>query len=336
MALFNLIIIAIFAIILSRLMKKLNLPGLVGMLIAGIVTGPYAFDLISDRVIGISANLRLFALIIILARAGLALDIKALMKIGRPAILMSVIPPVLEIGAVVILAPVLFSITHLEAAIMGAVLSAVSPAVVVPRMLKMMKNGRGISKGIPQLVMAATSVNGIFAIVLFALFTSAEGSGGGLDMILRSAVLPLATVVAGAATLRFRPDVAAKLSGITAKIWVPSEVMLFVLVGASINLNYVSGVGAAAIAMIAIALAIRMCGVWLCLAKTYLSMKERLFCAISYSPKATVQAAIGGTALAVGVDAGHIILTVAALAILITAPLGALGIDLMCRRMGEQ
>ena len=333
MELLNLFLIAILAVILSWLMKKLHLPGLIGMLIIGVVTGPYALDLISERVIGISPDLRLFALIIILSRAGLALDFMALKKIGRPAIFMSFIPPGLEIGAVIIIAPILFSITYLEAAIMGAVLSAVSPAIVVPRMLKMIEKGQGQRKSIPQLVMAGASVNGIFAIVLFALFISIEGSGGSSGMILRGAILPLAIVAMGAVTLGFRPCLASKLSKILAKVWIPSEIMLFVLVGASINLNNVAGVSAVAIAMIVIALAIRICGVGLCLIKTQLNKKERLFCAISYSPKATVQAAIGGTAFAVGVDSGDIILIVSVFAILITAPLGAMGIDLMYKKI---
>ena len=335
MELLNLFIVAAFAIILSQLMKILKLPGLIGMLIAGIIMGPYSLNLISSRVMDMSADLRLFALIIILTRAGLALDIDVLKKVKKPAALMSFIPPGLEIGAIVILAPVLFSITHLEAAIMGAVLSAVSPAIVVPRMLKMTEKGIGKRKGIPQLIMAVTSVNGILAIVLFALLMGMAGNGGGSDMILRSVLLPLVIVSAGAATLRFRPNFAAKLSKIFSKIWTPTEVMLFVLVGASVNLNIAAGVSTTAFAMIVIALIIRMCGVGLCLIKTQLDMKERLFCAIAYSPKATVQAAIGGTALAVGVESGHIILAVAVLAILITAPLGAVGIDLMLGKIGE-
>ena len=321
------------ALALSWLMKKLNLPGLIGMMITGVVMGPYALDLINPWIIGISADLRQFALMVILARAGLALDIDTLIKVGKPAILMSFIPPGLEIGAMTLFAPIFLPITHLEAAIMGTVLSTVSPAIVVPRMLNMMKKGQGAEKGIPQLVMAATSVNGIFAVVLFTLLLWVEGSGGGSAMILRSAILPLAIVVAGAAILRFCYDFAARLSKIFSKIWIPTEIMLFVLVGAAINVSYVAGVSIAAIVLIAIALFFRICGVPLCLIGTRLNFRERVFCAIAYLPKATVQAAIGGTALAVGMEAGHIILLVAVLAILITAPLGALAIDFMRLRI---
>ena len=317
------------AFALSWFMKKIHLPGLIGMMITGIIMGPYALDLIDPSIIGISADLRQFALMIILARAGLALDIETLKRIGKPAILMSFIPPGLEIGAVTLFAPMFFPITHLDAAIMGAVLSAVSPAIVVPRMLKMLENGQDTEKGIPQIIMAATSVNGIFAIVLFTMFLWVEGSGGGSTMIWRSAILPLVTVIAGAVILKRFSDFAAQLSKILSKVWIPTEFMLFVLVGASINVGYVAGVSINAIALIVTALIFRISSVSLCFIGSQLNFKERIFCAIAYLPKATVQAAIGGTALAVGMEAGHFILHVAVLAILITAPLGALGIDFM-------
>ena len=329
MTLLHLTVVITCALALGWFMKKINLPSLIGMIITGIIMGPYALDLINPWVINVSADLRQVALMVILARAGLALDIEALRKVGKPAILMAFIPPVLEIGAVTLLAPMLLPITHLDAAIMGTVLSAVSPAIVVPRMLFMVKKGQGAEKGIPQLVVAATSINGIFAIVLFALLLWVEGSSAGADMILRSAILPLVIVVAGAVVLRYFRNFAARSSKILAKIWIPTEIMLFVLVGAAINVNYVAEVSIAAIAVIVVALFFRICGVPLCLIGTRLSFRERVFCAIAYVPKATVQAAIGSTALAIGMDAGHIILLVAVLAILITAPLGALGIDFM-------
>ena len=332
MILLYLIVVITCALALSWIMKKLNMPGLIGMMITGVIMGPYALDLISPWIIDISADLRQFALMVILARAGLALDIKTLKKVGKPAILMSFIPPGLEIGAVTIFAPMFLPITHLDAAIMGTVLSAVSPAIVVPRMLGMMKKRQGEEKGIPQLVMAATSVNGIFAIVLFTLLLWVEGSSTGSAMILRSAILPLVIVVVGAVILRYFHDFAARLSKVFSKIWLPTEIMLFVLVGAAINVSYVAGASVAAITLITVATFFRICCVPLCLIGTGLNFQEKVFCAIAYLPKATVQAAIGGTALAVGMETGHIILIVAVLAILITAPLGAIGIDFMCFR----
>ena len=333
MILLYLTVVIVCALALSWLMTKINLPRLIGMIVTGIIMGPYALDLISPWIIGISADLRQIALMVILARAGLALDIETMRKVGRPVILMSFIPPLLEIGAVTLLAPILLPVTHLDAAIMGTVLSAVSPAIVVPRMLNMMNEGQGAKKGIPQLMMAVTSTNGIFAIMLFALLLWAEGSGAGLDVILRSAILPLIIVITGAVCLRYFRNFAALSAKVLSKIWIPMEIILFVLVGAAINISYVAEASIVAIVLIVVALFIRVCGVPLCLIGTRLNFRERIFCAVAYLPKATVQAAIGGTALAVGMDAGHIILLVAVLAILITAPFGALGIDFMRLRV---
>ena len=328
----SMLTVIISAVILSWLMRKINLPGLLGMLIVGIITGPYTLNFISPRFLAMSADIRQIALIIILLRAGLALDIEALKKIGRPALLMSFIPPIAEIGAVIVFAPMVFPITYLDAAIIGTVLCAVSPAIVVPRMLKMVERKQGTEKRIPQLIMAATSVNGIFAIVLFALLLGLEGSGGGFTMILRGAIIPMAIVIIGVIILRYSVNYADNLSKILTKIWIPAEFALFILVGAAINLSHIRNIGIPAIALIIIALLFRVCIVPLCLAKTHLNTRERLFCAIAYSPKATVQAAIGGTALAVGMESGKIVLTIAVFAILITAPLGAVGIDLICRK----
>ena len=381
--LFSLALMVLCGLVLSGTMQKLKLPGLVGMLLTGIVLGPYVLNLIAPELLNISADLREIALIVILTRAGLALDINDLKKVGRPAILMCFIPATFEIVATTIFAPMFFSISHIEAAIMGTVLGAVSPAVIVPKMLKLMDKGYGKSKSIPQLIMAGASVDDIYVIVLFTSFMGMY-SGSGFDvgnlikipiaivvglltgillglmfvklfkkihmrdtakiLILLSTSFLLVTletaikayvpmsgllaVMALSGTILKQYDILAKrLSGKFSKIWVAAELMLFVLVGATVDISYVAKAGIAVVALIFIALAIRICGVFVCLVKTKLSIKERLFCAIAYLPKATVQAAIGGLPLTAGVAAGNIILTAAVLAILITAPLGAIGID---------
>lgn len=381
--LFSLALMILCGLVLSGIMQKLRLPGLVGMLLTGIVLGPYVLNLIAPEILNISADLREIALIVILTRAGLALDINDLKKVGRPAILMCFLPATFEIAATTIFAPMFFPISHLEAAMMGAVLGAVSPAVIVPRMLKLMENGYGKSKSIPQLIMAGASVDDIYVIVLFTSFMGMY-SGGSFDfgslikipisivvglltgillglvliklfkkihirdtvkiLIILSISLLLVTlenvikayvpmsgllaVMALGGTILKQYDVLAKrLSDRFSKIWVAAELMLFVLVGATVDITYVAKAGIAAIALIFVALAIRICGVFVCLFKTKLNIKEKLFCAIAYMPKATVQAAIGGLPLAAGVAAGNTILTVAVLAILITAPLGAIGVD---------
>ncbi len=381
--LFSLALMILCGLVLSGIMQKLRLPGLVGMLLTGIVLGPYVLNLIAPEILNISADLREIALIVILTRAGLALDINDLKKVGRPAILMCFLPATFEIAATTIFAPMFFPISHLEAAMMGAVLGAVSPAVIVPKMLKLMENSYGKSKSIPQLIMAGASVDDIYVIVLFTSFMGMYSGGsfdfGSLIKIPISIVVGLLTgillglvliklfkkihirdtvkiliilsisfllvtlenvikayvpmsgllaVMALGGTILKQYDVLAKrLSDRFSKIWVAAELMLFVLVGATVDITYVAKAGIAAIALIFVALAIRICGVFVCLFKTKLNIKEKLFCAIAYMPKATVQAAIGGLPLAAGVAAGNTILTVAVLAILITAPLGAIGVD---------
>jgi NhaP-type Na+/H+ or K+/H+ antiporter len=364
-------------------MQKLRLPGLVGMLFTGVILGPYALNLIAPEILNVSADIREIALIVILTRAGLALNIEDLKRVGRPAILMCFVPASFEIAATTVFAPMFFPITHLEAAIMGTVLGAVSPAVIVPRMLKLMESGHGKKKSIPQLIMAGASVDDIYVIVLFASFMGMHGGGSfafeslvkipiaialgllagilsGLALVLilkkihirdtaktlivlgaafllvtlESAVkdyVPvsglLAVMVLGATVLKQSDDLAKRLSNKFSKIWVAAEIMLFTLVGATVDVSYAVKAGIAAVLLLFIALAIRVCGVFVCLLKTKLNVKERIFCAIAYLPKATVQAAIGGLPLAAGVAAGNTILTVAVLAILITAPLGAIGVD---------
>ena len=390
--LFSLALMILCGLVLSEVMQKLKLPGLIGMLLTGIVLGPYVLNLIAPDLLNISADLREIALIVILIRAGLALDIKDLKKVGRPAIFMCFIPATFEIVATTIFAPIFFPISYLEAAIMGTVLGAVSPAVVVPKMLKIMESGHGKSKSIPQLIMAGASVDDIYVIVLFTSFMgmysgSSFNIGGlikipiaivvglfigiflGLGLVklfkkvhmgdtvkilillsgsfllvtLETAIkayVPmsglLAVMALGGTILKQHDILAKRLSGKFSKIWVATELMLFVLVGATVDIRYIGKAGRGALALIFIALIIRICGVLISLIKTKLNAKERLFCAIAYLPKATVQAAIGGLPLVAGVSAGSTILTVAVLAILITAPLGAIGMDASYRKLLER
>ena len=381
--LFSLSLILILGFSLSGIFNRLRLPGLLGMILTGIILGPYALNLISPDILDISSDLREIALIIILTRAGLNIDIKDLKKVGRPAILMCFVPALFEITAVTLLAPLFFNISYIEAAIMGSVLAAVSPAVIVPRMIHLIDSGYGKDKSIPQLIMAGASVDDIFVIVLFASFMGMYGgegfnptslllvpvsiiSGMALGIIsgfifvkvfkaihvrdtvkvlimlsiaflfvsLEDFIKPyfpvsgLLAVMAFSATILSTYEVLAKrITGKFSKIWVAAEVLLFVLVGAAVDISYLKGAGIASIVFILSALAFRIVGVNVSLLGTSLDKKERIFCSIAYLPKATVQAAIGAVPLAAGVGAGNLILTVAVVAILISAPLGAIGVD---------
>lgn len=368
--------------------RRLRLPGLAGMIATGILLGPYALDLIDGSILGISAELRRIALIIILMRAGLSLDVDDLKRVGRPAILMCFVPACFEILGMLVLAPRLLGITVLEAAVMGAVVAAVSPAVIVPKMIMLMEEGYGTDNSIPQLILAGASVDDVFVIVLFSAFTGLAqggsvspvsfvqipwsilagilagcGAGALLALYFRwvhirdtakviillciSFVLvsledalkgtftfsSLISVMCMGITLqKQRETVAGRLSLKFNKLWVGAEILLFVLVGATVDIHYAVSAGAAAILLILGALVFRMAGVMCCLLGTRLSLKERMFCMAAYMPKATVQAAIGGVPLSMGLACGNIVLTVAVLAILITAPLGAFLIDLTYRR----
>ena len=381
--LFSLSLILILGFSLSGIFNRLRLPGLLGMILTGIILGPYALNLISPDILDISSDLREIALIIILTRAGLNIDIKDLKKVGRPAILMCFVPALFEITAVTLLAPLFFNISYIEAAIMGSVLAAVSPAVIVPRMIHLIDSGYGKDKSIPQLIMAGASVDDIFVIVLFASFMGMYGgegfnptslllvpvsiiSGMALGIIsgfifvkvfkaihvrdtvkvlimlsiaflfvsLEDFIKPyfpvsgLLAVMAFSATILSTYEVLAKrITGKFSKIWVAAEVLLFVLVGAAVDISYLKGAGIASIVFILSALAFRIVGVNVSLLGTSLDKKERIFCSIAYLPKATVQAAIGAVPLAAGVSSGNLILTVAVVAILISAPLGAIGVD---------
>lgn len=381
--LFSLSLILIIGFSLSGIFKRLNLPGLLGMILTGIILGPYTLNLISEDILNISSELRQIALIVILMRAGLTVDINDLKKVGRPAILMCFIPATMEILAITFLGHMLFNISYLEAAILGSVLAAVSPAVVVPRMISLIENGYGKTKSIPQIIMAGASVDDIYVIVLFTSFLGmysgdkfelsslisvpisiisgiALGILSGILMVkifkkihmrdtikvliilsvsflfvsLEAFIKPyfaisglLAVMALGGTILKTYEKLAARLTVKFSKIWVGSEILLFVLVGASVNLSYVSKSGISAVVLILVALCFRVFGVMIALLGTSLDSKEKLFCAIAYLPKATVQAAIGSVPLASGVTSGELILSVAVIAILITAPLGAIGVD---------
>lgn len=370
------------------LCRKMKLPGLLGMLSTGIVLGPYVLDLLDPSILGISAELRKIALIIILTRAGLGLDLSGLKKIGRPAVLMCFVPASFELFGMLLLVPKLMGLSILEAAVMGAVLAAVSPAVVVPRMVKLMDEGYGVKEGIPQLILAGASVDDVYVIVLFSTFTGMmQGTGAsairfinipvsillgiaiglGIGVLLAyffqkihmrdtSKVLIIlsisfllvvledylatpitfsaliAVMFIGIGLQRKREVVAKRLSAKYGKLWVAAEVFLFVLVGATVNIGYIGKVGIKALIVIAGALVFRMFGVLVCLLGTEIKGKERMFTMLAYTPKATVQAAIGGIPLALGFACGESVLAVSVLAIVLTAPLGAFAIDLTYKK----
>ncbi len=368
---------------LGYFFNRLQLPALIGMLIAGILLGSSGFNLLDESLLNISIELRQIALVIILMRAGLALNLSELKQVGRPAILLCFLPACFEIAGVILLAPTLLGVTLLEAAIIGTVVAAVSPAVIVPKMLKLMDEKKGTNKGIPQMIMAGGSIDDIFVIVLFSAFTTlalggevsatalldiplsiiigaAMGCISGIALakyfklfhtrdsikllILLSVAFIflsieqwakgtiaisglLAVMVMGITLLWQYPQLSKRISTKLNKVWVGAEVLLFVLVGATVDISYAISAGIAAISLILISMLFRMTGVATSMISTPLNKKERLFCMIAYTPKATVQAAIGSLPLAMGLPCGEIVLTVAVLAILITAPIGAFGID---------
>ena len=387
--LLSLAIIFLVGLSAAAIFEKIGLPRIIGMLGVGIAVSPYVLDLLDPSILGISSELRQIALIIILIKAGLSLNLSDLKKVGRPAVMMSFVPACCEIAGYVLIAPFLLGVNRIEAAVMGAVLSAVSPAVVVPRMLKLIEEKWGTQKSIPQMILAGASCDDIFVIVLFSTFvTMAQGGSArladflnipisivlgvllgaavgfllyllfeksyqhkhrirssakviillGTAFLLMSvesiakpyvAVSGLLAVVAMACEIKLKADnyVSVRLSEKFGKLWIGAEVILFVLVGAAVDVRYTMTAGASALAMIFLALAFRAVGVCICLIGTELNARERLFCVIAYLPKATVQAAIGSVPLSLGLPCGKIVLSVAVLAILITAPLGAIGID---------
>ena len=382
-------LILILGMFMGWICQKMKLPALLGMLITGIILEPYGLNLLDGSILGISAELRKIALIIILTRAGLGLDLSGLKKIGRPAVLMCFVPASFELLGMILLAPKLMGLSVLESAVMGAVLAAVSPAVVVPRMVKLMDEGYGVNEGIPQLILAGASVDDVYVIVLFSTFVGMmQGEGAsilkfvnipisiflGIAIGLLIGVLLayffkkmhirdtskvliilsisfllvvmedklstpitfsalIAIMFIGIGLQKKRKTVAKRLSVKYGKLWVAAEVFLFVLVGATVNIGYLGKVGVKALIVIIGALVFRMFGVFVCLLGTSLKRKERLFTMLAYTPKATVQAAIGGIPLALGFTCGDLVLTVAVLAIVLTAPLGAFAIDLSYKKL---
>lgn len=394
----SLALIFLVGLAMAAICQRLKLPRIIGMLLTGILLGPYALNWLDESILGISSQLRQIALIIILIKAGLSLNLADLKKVGRPAVMMAYVPASFEILAYVLFAPAILGVSRVEAAVMGAVLGAVSPAVVVPRMVQLMETQYGTKKSIPQMILAGASCDDIFVIVLFSTFSSmAQGGsvqvmdfvnipisivlgvalgavagyllGGffetayahkhyvrnsmkvivvlGVAFLLMAietwakgivSISGLLAVVAMACVLKLRSTtfVSKRLSEKFGKLWLAAEVLLFVLVGAAVDIRYTMNAGIVAVVMIGIALLFRAVGVMLCMVCTQLNVKERLFCIIAYLPKATVQAAIGSVPMAMGLACGQIVLSVAVLAILITAPLGAIGMDVSYQKLLEK
>ena len=391
----SLALVFLVGLSMAAMCQKIKLPRIIGMLITGIILGPYVFDLFDQSILGISADLRKMALVIILIKAGLSLNLKELKKVGRPALLLSFLPATFELTAFLLFGPKVLGITVLESAVMGAVLAAVSPAVVVPRMVFLIDENCGTEKSIPQMILAGASLDDVFVIVLFTTFLGmaqgeninmlsfanipisilmgvAIGAVCGIVLawffetayahqhmirnsikviiVLGTAFLLLAVeewlsrVVAVSGLLavmsmalvlamRSAQSVTTRLQQKFGKLWLAAEVILFVLVGAAVDIRYTLKGGLPAVTMIMIGLLFRSVGVWIGVLGTKLNMKERLFCVIAYLPKATVQAAIGSVPLAMGLPCGNIVLSVAVLAILITAPLGAIGMDMSYKKL---
>lgn len=394
----SLAIVLLLGIALSTLCRTLKIPHIMGLLLTGVLLGPFVWNLISGELLQLSPELREIALVIILLQAGLSLDLKDLKKVGTASILLAFVPAVFEILAFVIFAPLLLNVTVLEGAIMGSVMAAVSPAIVVPKMVKLIEETYGVERNVPQLIIAGSSLDDIFAIVLFTCFAGMEKSGQvnylqlfdipisiitglaagilfafvlnfvfntaskfgyefrssqkmllvlGVSFLLMaiestlegkiafSGLLAIISMAVGLRTIAKRSTVDHLISKF-GKTWVGAEIILFVLVGAAVDINYIAEAGFAAVLLILIALVIRCVGVFVSLVATKLNMKEKLFCALAYLPKATVQAAIGSVPLSMGLSCGNLVLSVAVLGILITAPLGALAIDLSYKRLLEQ
>lgn len=383
--LLSLALVLMLGIIAAQLCERLRLPGLLGMLLVGMALGPHALGLLDEKLMAIAPDLRQLALVVILTRVGLSLQLTELRRVGRPAFLMCWLPALFEIAGIVWLAPLLLGVSILEAAILGAVVAAVSPAVIVPRMLSLMDRGYGGRKSIPQLLVAGASVDDIFVIVLFSSFVAmATGAGvtlasfvriplavvagiaGGIVLGLalaalfrrlelrdslkvlillsiaffcmafeQRAVAPfsalLAIICMGLTLLRREPAVARRLAVKFSKVWVAAEILLFVLVGAAVDIRYALAAGLLIVLLVVLALVFHMAGVWCSLLGTPLAAPERFFCMVSYIPKATVQAAIGAVSLGMGLSCGPLVLAVAVVAILLTAPLGALAVDLSYR-----
>lgn len=387
--LLSITLILLVGLCMGWICQKIKLPSLLGMLLTGILLGPYVLNLLDASILGISAELRKIALIIILTRAGLGLDASSLKRIGRPAIMMCFLPATFELLGMLLLAPKLLGLSLMEAAVMGAVLAAVSPAVVVPRMVKLMETEYGTKKGIPQLILAGASVDDVYVIVLFTTFAGMmQGKGVSVlnfvniplsialgiamgiacgfllaklfekihmrdtskvliilsvsfllvvaeeRMVTRITFSALIAIMfIGVGLQKYRGQVAKRVSAKYGKLWVGAEVFLFVLVGATVNISYLGRVGIPALLVILGAVLFRMAGVFVCLLGTDFNGKEKAFTMMAYTPKATVQAAIGGIPLAMGLACGDVVLMVAVLAIVLTAPLGAFAIDFSYKKL---
>lgn len=376
-------VIILLGLLASVVVKKMHLPGLLGMIILGIVIGPYGMNLLSPQIMSVSSDLRQIALIIILLRAGLGLKKDDLKAVGAPAIKMSCIPGLIEGFSIAVAAKVLLGFSFVQGAILGFVIAAVSPAVIVPGMIEFMDKKLGTDKGIPTLILAGASIDDVVAITLMSVFMGIYGGqsvqiGKTLIGIPLSIVLGiLLGVIVGIALIKlFKhykiedtkkvliligmsimltalehslkgkleiasllgimtigfvllekiPETAKTISMCLNKVWIFAEIVLFVLVGAEVNIGVVMNAGLIGLGIIAIGLIGRSIGVYLSLSRTKLNLKEKIFCMIAYTPKATVQAAMGAVPLAAGVANGEVILAIAVLAILVTAPLGAIGI----------
>ena len=376
-------IILLMGLLLGKIFNVFKLPSLLGYILTGVIISPYALNIVDESLLNIASQIRQIALVVILTRAGLSLNIKELKKVGRPAILMCFLPACFEILSVIIIGPVLFGITRVEAAIVGSVIAAVSPAVIVPRMIKLIEERYGQEHAIPQLILAGASVDDVFVIVIFTAMTALEAAGDfslisftkipisiltgifvggvvGYGLVLffkrkhiRDTTKVLIIISISFLLLEFENKIndIIPMSGLLAimslgvvvknkyealairiqikynKLWLGAEIMLFVLVGVTVNLKYVMDAGILTIILILFALASRMIGVFVCLIKTNFSFKEKFFCMIAYTPKATVQAGIGAVPLAMGLNCGQIVLTIAVMSIIITAPFGAIAID---------
>lgn len=386
--LLSIALILVVGMSMGWICQKIKLPSLIGMLLTGIVLGPYVLNFLDGSILAISPELRKIALIIILTRAGLGLDLSGLKKIGRPALLMCFVPATFEIVGIFLLGTTILGLSSLEALLLGSVLAAVSPAVVVPRMVKMLDENRGVSKGIPQLILAGASVDDVYVIVVFYTFLGMlQGDGVSVIKFINIPVsiilgigiglliglllniyfnkikvrntakvliilclsfllvvgednLPtpitysalIAIMFIGIGIKNKNSELAKALSDKYSKLWVAAEVFLFVLVGAEVNITYLGKVGVKALIVIVLALLFRMLGVFICILGTKLKLKEKIFIMLAYTPKATVQAAIGGIPFAMGLACGETVLTVAVLAIVLTAPLGAFAIDLTYKK----
>ena len=382
-------IILLLGLVTGWLFSKVKLPSLLGMILIGIILSPYCLNMIDESILMISGDLRQIALVIILTRAGLSLNISDLKKVGRPAVLMCFLPACVEMVGTILFAPVLLGVSVLEAAVIGSVIAAVSPAVIVPRMIKLIEEGYGQEKSIPQLILAGASVDDVFVIVVFTAFTTLAATGeisasnflqipvsialGVLlgfmvGMILVSffrkyhmrdsvkiliilsvsfllleiqnrleGVIPVSGLLAimsmGIIINQKYSVLAKRLSVKYNKLWLGAEIFLFVLVGVAVDLKYAMAAGVAVIVLIVLALLFRMTGVAVSLIRTKLTKRERVFCMIAYTPKATVQAAIGTIPMTMGLECGSIVLAVAVMAILITAPFGAICVDNLYKKL---